>query len=302
MKYKELLTRFSRSSRNVQLTHFISQKILWYVYRSKTYYAHVQSEIDPQRTQLNVKLDFLCNCTKPPNRLLNCVQTYALETRNIICSTAGALTGDKLLSLAEGSIGLDLVVDFVKQVYDVDALFESSNISVDFVSDFLKSVTDLVPVECSYRNISFTVNEVLNQVIRSMEKYSYVDMQNGDKKTMALIRSFQEFYIGTSQRKPYYEWSTKALRIKYLAALACDLVNGKTSLNEVTVAIKSSKKIENTLEAVGGEDVASIKTNLLKVARSEAYTYSKLLKGKPLVRTFWQIVTPYNLEEIQKIV
>ena len=268
----------------------------------KTYYAHVNSEIDPQRIKLNVKLDFICNCPKLPSISLNAVQTYALEAKNIICSTAGALAGDKLLSLAEGSIGLDLDIDFVKQVYDVDALLENCDVSTNFVNDFLTSIRNLVPIESSYRKINITPKDALCQIIQSMERYSLVDINTGGSKIIALIQSFQQFYVNTRQRKPYYEWSTKALRIRFLAILACDLVDEKRSIEEVKEIIGRCKRIEKSLEEVIGNKVASIKTEILKVAESKAYYYSKLLKGKPLTRVFWQIVSPDNLDSMNKIV
>ena len=72
----------------------------------KTYFAHVPSQIDNNRKEIEVKIDFLCKCPELNSETLSKVQTYALETQAIKCSTAGTLTGDKLLSLAKGSIGI----------------------------------------------------------------------------------------------------------------------------------------------------------------------------------------------------
>ena len=63
----------------------------------KTYFAHVPSEVDTNRNELQVKVDFLCKCPTLKNETLDKIQTYAIETSAIKCSTAGTLTGDKLL-------------------------------------------------------------------------------------------------------------------------------------------------------------------------------------------------------------
>ena len=70
----------------------------------QTYFAHVPSKIDPERKELDVKIDFLCKCPELHNETLHEVQTYALETKAIKCSTAGTLTGDKLLSLPKAAL------------------------------------------------------------------------------------------------------------------------------------------------------------------------------------------------------
>jgi hypothetical protein len=265
-----------------------------------TYFAHVPSKVDPEREELDVKIDFLCKCPKLRSETLDAVKTYALETKPIKCSTAGTLTGDKLLSLAEGSIGLDIEESYPKQIYDVDALLESCEISATFISDFKEAVDCLTVTEASYRNIGVTTNVVLEDVMRAMDKYSLVDMPSGNAGIKQEIDSFQQFYVNGSQRKRKDEWSTKALRIKFFARLTQRLCIGEISNAHVAELIAKSRAVEENLDKVTGDGIPKLRKEILTLAQTKILHF-KDLKGKPLRRVLWQILTPENINDIEAI-
>lgn len=267
----------------------------------RTYFAHLASQIDSGREELDVKIDFLCKCPELPSELLNSVQTYALETKPIKCSTAGTLTGDKLLSLAEGSIGLDIEENYPKQIYDVDALIECSNISAEFMDDFKSAIECLTETEATYRSIETNSSSVLKDIIRTMDKYSLTDMPAGDSEVKQQIDNFQQFYVNRSQRARKDEWSTKALRIKFLATLALNIFDQRLTDKDFTKLISECKSIERNLSAMTGDDIQKMRNKLLELARAQKIAYSKELKGKPLLRVFWQILTPENLSDIKSL-
>jgi hypothetical protein len=107
--------------------------------------------------------------------MLKNVQTFAVDVRNMKCLTVGALIGDKLLTLAKGSVGMKLGSDYPKQVYDIDALLGSAKISDQTVSEMVASVNRLTELEAGYRNIQVSSNEALRDVIATMDEYSLVD-------------------------------------------------------------------------------------------------------------------------------
>ena len=267
----------------------------------QTYFAHLTSQIDPDREDLDVKIDFLCKCPELPSELLNSVQTYALQTKPIKCSTAGTLAGDKLLSLAQGSIGLDIEENYPKQIYDVDALIECSNFSIEFVDNFKMAIECLTVTEATYRNMETNAISVLKDVIRTMDKYSLVDMPTGDSEVKQQIDSFQQFYVNRSQRARKDEWSTKALRIRFLATLALKIFDQTLTNNDVKKIISECRSIEQNLSAMTGNDIQKMRNKLLELARAQKITYSKDLKGKPLLRVFWQFLTPENLSDIKTL-
>jgi hypothetical protein len=266
-----------------------------------TYFAHVPSNIDPEREELEVKVDFLCKCSTLTNETLDAVKTYALETKPIRCSTAGTLTGDKLLSLAEGSIGLDIEENYPKQIYDVDSLLESCNISTQFVADFKKAVDCLTVTETSYRKIDASTDKILEDVTRAMSKYSLVDMPSGNTGIKQEIESFQQFYVSRSQRKRKDEWSTKALRIKFLATLTQKLCNGKISQTDMAELIAKTRRVEENLNKATGDKVPKLRKEILNLAQT-MIPHFKDLKGKPLPRVFWQILTPENINDAEALV
>jgi hypothetical protein len=267
----------------------------------RTYFANVPSKTVPELGKLGIKIDFMCEWPEFPSLVLRKVQTYAVEVESIKCSTAGALTGDKLLSLAKGSIGLELEADFPKQIYDVDALLETSELSKSFVNDFETSIRGLTSIEASFRNITTTPKEVLSDVIQTMDEYSLVDMPTGKREIKQEIEKFQQFFVSRSQRRPYYGWSTKALRIRFLASLTCRLLNGEISDREAAQVLASCVNRERCLGNIQGKSIIELRKGMLELAQKEI-PHFKDLKGKPLDRVFWQILTPENLEKLSSLI
>lgn len=68
------------------------------------------------------------------------MQTFAVEVKRMRCLTVGALIGDKLLTLAKGSVGMELESDYPKQIYDIDALLESVEISEQAINEMVAFV------------------------------------------------------------------------------------------------------------------------------------------------------------------
>ncbi len=267
----------------------------------KTYFAHVPSEVDTNRNELEVKIDFLCKCPALKSEILNKIQTYAIETQAIKCSTAGTLTGDKLLSLAKGSIGLDIEENYPKQIYDVDALIHTCEVTEHFIDDFIKAIACLVDTEANYRRIKVETQNVLKDIVAAMQNYSLVDMPNGDKELKKNIDSFQQFYVNASQRTTRDEWSTKALRIKFLAELAFSLSEEKINKKDAVQLIAHCKTTEDALNGITGASVKDTRSKMLALHKERLENF-KDLRGKSLQRVFWQILTIERLRQLESIV
>lgn len=266
----------------------------------QTYFAHVPSQIDTNRKELEVKIDFLCKCPVLNSETLNKIQTFAIETQAIKCSTAGTLTGDKLLSLAKGSIGLDIEENYPKQVYDLNALIQTCDISEHFIDDFVKAIDCLVVTEASYRQIDVKPRKVLKDIISTMQNYSLVDMPKGDSQLKKDIDSFQQFYVNGSQRKSKDEWSTKALRIKFFALLACLLLEKKIGKKEAVQLITRCRAVEQALGSISGSNIPKTRSKILTLQKEKMQDFN-VLKGKPLQRVLWQILTIERLPELESI-
>jgi hypothetical protein len=265
-----------------------------------TYLAHVPSKVDPKREELEIKLDFLYKSPDLPHAVLRNVQTFALEVKRIKCSTAGALTGDKLLTLARGSIGTELEADLPKQIYDVNALIETWAVSAEFVNDMMTSIEELTKLEASFRRIKVTPIEALNDVAKAMNGYSLVDTPSADADTKKGIERFQQFFVNKSQRRPYYEWSSKSLRIRFLAILAQKLLLKEMATVDAARIIRECKEIEASLRKISGDSVVDIRNKMLKLVQTRIPHY-KDLRGKSLERVFWQVLTLENLENMKSL-
>jgi len=265
-----------------------------------TYLSHVPSRVDPNREELEIKLDFLCESPDLPHAVLRNVQTFALEVKRIKCSTAGALIGDKLLTLARGSIGTELEADLPKQIYDVDALVETCAVSAEFVNDMMTSIEELTKLEASFRRIKVTPAEALDDVVKAMNGYSLVDTPSADADTKKGIERFQQFFVNKSQRRPYYEWSSKSLRIRFLAILAQKLLLKEMAAVDVARIIRECKEIEASLRKISGDSVVDLRDKMLKLVQTRVLHYRDL-RGKSLERVFWQVLSLENLENMKSL-
>lgn len=266
-----------------------------------TYYAKVPSKTDPARKELEIKIDIFLKSPDLPTTVLNNIPTFALDIKRMKCLTVGALIGDKLLTLAEETIGMKLKADYPKQIYDIDALLATYEVSKDIVLDIVESIETLTKLEASIRNITTTPIEVLRDVVKTMDKYSLVDTSGGNADIKKNINAFQQFFVNKNQRKPFYDWSCKSLRIKFLTTLISKCVENKLSESDVTKIITKSKNIAARLNKVSGKDVVEVRKKLLERAQTRI-PYFKEMKGKTLERVFWQIITLENLGDVKSIV
>ena len=267
-----------------------------------TYYAKMGTVLDLRgRNELEIKIDILLERLDLPTVMLKNAQTFAVNVRNIKCLTVGALIGDKLLTLAKGSVGMKFESGYPKQVYDIDALLGSAKISDQTVSEMITSVNRLTELEAGYRNIRISSNEALKDVITTMNGYSMVDKVGGDPGIKKNIEGFQQFFVSRSQRSPLYGWSSKSLKIRFLATLIKEHLENGLSKSDVARAIVQSRDIALKLDKISGKAVIELRKELLDLAETKI-PYFKEMKGKPLDRVFWQIVTLRNLQDVESLV
>jgi hypothetical protein len=262
-----------------------------------TYFARMPSVLDLSREGLEIKIDILLERVDLPTALLKSVRTFALDVKRMKCLTVGALIGDKLLTLAKGSIGMELESDYPKQIYDIDALLECHEVSMQCVSEMIKSIKTLTEFEASLRGIELTPQEALNDTMKTMDYYSLIDTSGGSSDLKKNIEGFQQFFVNKSQRKRLYEWSSKSLKIRFLTLLLRKRLENEMTESEVAEIFTRSKNIALKLSKISGTTVTETREKLLDLA-DRRIKYFKEMKGKPLERVFWQIVTPENIEDV----
>jgi len=87
-----------------------------------TYYVDIKSALElTERKSLPIKADILLEDPGLPTTLVKSRPTFALNVIQIRIPTLGTCIGDKLLTLARGSVGMTKEEDYPKQMYDIDS-------------------------------------------------------------------------------------------------------------------------------------------------------------------------------------
>jgi hypothetical protein len=267
-----------------------------------TYLARMPALISTESGRpREVKIDFLLEDLKLPSQTVTDVETFAVKVKKLKCYSVTSLMGDKILTLAENTVGIADSADIPKQIYDVSVLSEKHNpTSVQF-SEIVDAIEKVVPLEAGYRGLKITAVDTLNDVERTMEKYGLLDTAGADAGIKRNITSFQQFYVSASQKRPLYEWCARALRIRFLSQLLKATFEGKTEAKEACNEYNSAVQTAQLLTKVRGETIKVLNKNLMDSADKEI-PYFRNLKGKPLHRVFWQVVSRNNLSTIQNLV
>jgi hypothetical protein len=267
-----------------------------------TYLAKMPPLIPSDSGRLReVKIDFLLEDLNVPTQNVADVETFSLKVKRLTCYSVSSLLGDKLLTLAENTIGISEAIGIPKQIYDVSVLSEAHQLTAMQFSEIIAIIEKVVPLEAGYRGLEITVPDALGDVERTMDKYGLLDTTGADAEIKKNVMNFQEFYVSTSQKWPWYEWCARALRIRFLSqvlnATFEKKIDVKEAFNEYTLAVK----IAQLLKAAKGETIKVLTKKLMDSADKEI-PYFRNLKGKPLHRVFWQVVTRNNLNAIHDLV
>lgn len=247
-----------------------------------------------------IKLDVLLVDEDIALNTVRHAKTFACTVESVTCPTAGALIGDKLLTLARGSIGIQTVEDYPKQIYDLEMLAYQRECGIQELTDAVRAVEVLTPIEGSFRGLRVKATEALEDVKRTMSEYSKIDLASADKPLKKSVNDFQQFFVNRSEMgTKLYQWSCRFLRMKFLASLIQLHLMDKLSLDEVERSLHLSRSISNRAKSIKGSEVEKARSGLLKFSKG---TEAKELRGKPLDRVFWNNVEFGNIERLDGLV
>ena len=263
----------------------------------KTYDVDLPSVIT---NACRIKLDVLLIDEDIPLNTVRRAKTFACTVEKATCPTAGALIGDKLLTLARGSIGIQTVEDYPKQVYDLEMLAYQRECGIQELTDAVRAVEVLTPVEGSFRGLDIKATEALEDVMKTMSEYSKIDLSSADKPLKKAVNDFQQFFVNRSEMgTKLYQWSCRFLRMRFLASLIQLHLMGKISLDEAAKSLRLSRSISNRAKSIKGIEVEKARSALLKLSKGAE---AKELRGKPLDRVFWGNVEFGNIEQLDRLV
>ena len=267
-----------------------------------TYLAKMQPLIPAKNGRLReVKIDFLLEDLELPAQVITNKETFALNIKQLKCYSASSLIGDKILTLAEKTIGITDLPDVPKQIYDISVLLDSQTLTKSQISEIINTVGKIAPLEAKYRGLDATTEEVLNDIEQTMDKYALSDTPGADPDIKRNIANFQQFYVSASQKWPLYDWCSRILKIRFLCRLMKDAFEGKVTEEETFETIRSAIQVDRMLSTVSGERIKAINNSLRGLADTKI-PYFRELKGKPLKRVFWQVLSENNLAKIIEVV
>jgi len=250
----------------------------------------------------SIKVDVLTSHLSLPTVKMSDVETFAVRVSRVETASLGTLIGDKLLTLARETIGIESEEDYPKQIYDMEMLtFKSGKLTQSVINRAAETIEKIVMEEARFRGIETSPKEVLKDVEKTMERYSLVDLAVGSPLTKRNINNFQQFYVNKKERSTkLYEWSSRALRIKFLATLIQSYLLSKIEAGQVMRSILRSQEISSRIKEADRRDVQKLRKQLLAHTEARIPRF-KELRGKPLERVFWQILTPENMDGIAEL-
>jgi hypothetical protein len=251
-----------------------------------------------RRKQLEIKADFLLDDARLPTLEVHNVETFALQVKRMKIPTLGTSIGDKLLTLAKGSIGMTREEDYPKQMYDIDLL--SRKISEPTFSEIVDAVRKLTPLEASYRGLEIEPSDALRDVHKLGASFGTIDTTIGGADDKRHIEAFQQFFISRSQRLPFYEWASRALRMAFMAALVNMALTRETNSAGAARTLAEAQGLAESLGTLQAQKIRHVREGLLKMVHKRI-RYFKELKGKPLTRVFWEVATPHNLNDVANL-
>ncbi|MFA5572339.1 MAG: nucleotidyl transferase AbiEii/AbiGii toxin family protein [Candidatus Bathyarchaeia archaeon] len=267
-----------------------------------TYLAKVQPLIPSKNGRLReVKIDFLLEDVKLPIQMISNKETFALTINQLKCYSVSSLIGDKILTLAENTIGISDLPDVPKQIYDVSVLSKKQQLTLSDFSEIFDAIETIVPLEAKYREQELTVLQVLDDIEKTMDKYALSDTAEADAGIKRNIVNFQQFYVSSSQKWPLYVWSARVLKIRFLCRLLKPVFDGKVDLKEAFNQYSTAELIDQTLSTIKGDKVKTVNKTLRDLADTQIPCFREL-KGKPLNRVFWQVVSSNNISKINELV
>lgn len=249
-----------------------------------------------------IKIDILTSDISLPTVKMRDVETFAIRVSRVKTISPGALIGDKPPTLARKTVEIESEEAYPKQIYDIEMLaFKSGKLTQRDIEHAAKAIKKIASEEARFRDIETSPTEVLEDVRNTMEHYSQVDLSIGSSSTKRSINNFQQFYVNKAERSTrLYEWSSRALRIRFLATLMQSYLSKRINANQVLRSIQKSQEISSWIKETNRRNVLKLRKELLAYAENLIPRF-KELKGKPLERVLWQVLTPGNMESIAEL-
>jgi len=246
-----------------------------------------------------------------PSRTLKAPPCTALDLAyDPVCLSPGSLVGDKLLTLAIGSIGLREIklTDLPKQLYDLDHLWRLLLKEEDWEHAY-EAASMLIPVEARFRKFQdLTPARVFQDIDLLLSRF---DGERQDQRCVvpgnlrtdwqSLVHGFQATYLPRSSFLSNPRWQLRAKRLQFLARMIeRRLLEGTP--NDPGL-LRQAEEIALELGNWPVDRQKALRQALKQeYARVHNTAAPKSANGWPLDTLFWFTARPDNLEALREII
>ena len=269
----------------------------------ETYFVPVPTVLG--KTPINIKVDFhLMEALELPVVELDGAAAFIIPLDfKPRCLSAAALLGDKLLTLAQGSVGIppEREDDIPKQLYDLDELSRKVD-SRDF-GTVNQAMEILFARELVVRLEKIALPEAIGQMVALLERYGGLDSAKSDKPARDAIQNFR----GNHEPRPFRDpiaWGVASKRLQLL--VKCIAASAENPLSYLRSADRLETIIafeEETFKEEKPRLLGALRKEFLDVLRSQGRPeIAKRLKNSRAERLLWEVLTVSNVEEIEGII
>jgi hypothetical protein len=216
------------------------------------------------------------------------------------CLTRASLLGDKLLTLAQGSVGIstDRETEIPKQLYDLDGLTRLAK-TEDAIA-MIRAMEILIEHEITDKVEQINFGQVLQEMKQLLDKYSRMDTPKGDLNARKALDNFKSNYEPRPYRN-HISWGIISKRLSFLVTAI--EIDPERAIEILKKADRIEHAVSNIQDPNIGEIRKSIATELLNSLKDIGQTETaKRLKNTMPERILWEILHPSNLDVIESLI
>ena len=269
--------------------------------------TRVGSSFGKQNASL-LQIDAICY-EKLPFRVINLANPilFKLGLKPFPIISKGSLIGDKLLTLADSTVGIlakneEDYESYFKQIYDLTHLIDSFIDQEEVLNDIIFTIKQLTPIELKYRKLDKSIKDVLVDIIESLKKKKYFDCDSSEpSQTLRYsITNFRSNYLNKDEWVIQDFWAARIAKIQFVTELLLYLIEEKIKIGEVISIFGKLKKAEIKFTEISGENIKNIQQKFMDYYSGD-YKISRPLKNKPVKTIFYRIINFENFPKLMEL-
>jgi hypothetical protein len=265
-----------------------------------TYFVRTPALICNGEDCHHIKVDFLMEDIKLPTEVIKNVKTFAADIKELKCYSATTLIGDKLLALAEKTLGVKDIDNLPKHLYDVYQISTDLHLSKGQFIEIADTIKKLSVLEAGYRKLKVTPEGAVQDVIDTMNKYSSLDLNEDNAELKRQLEIFQAAYVRDTEKQRLYGWCTRITQIRFLSKLLLEVITERISPDEASNDYVKAIEFHKALGKIQGKEVNDLRKKI--IALSNVTPVPRVFNGKPLQRVFWHILDRENLHKVTELI